>query len=481
MSLSNKMVKGMAWSMLERLSVQGIQFVLGIILARILSPTEYGTIGLLIVIIAFMQVFVDSGFSKALIQKQERTQTDLSTVFFFNILISIICYIILWIAAPFIADFYQNETLTNLMRVLSLSLLFGALFSVPLTLFTIKLDFKSIARTNLIATVLSGIIGIVMAYRGFGVWALVMQTLLKSLLTVILMWFQMKWKPTFIFSKSSFKSLFPFGSKLLLSSILNMSVNNFANLFIAKLTSIKDLGFYTRGTQFADMAYGTFSSVLDSVLLPSLASIQNERERLTHLTKVTIKSAALVATPVFFGLAIIAEPLIKVLLTDKWLMAAPIMQILCIARLVTIISGVNVNVLYAIGRTDLALKQQYLKLIIRVALLILALKYGIIYIALAELISTIIHFFINTYYPGKILNYGALQQVKDLFPIIFSSFMMAVGMYISIYFIENIFLKLIMALILGFPIYFGLIYILKVKELFTLSKKIRGLIFSDKQ
>jgi teichuronic acid exporter len=200
LSLSNKMVKGMAWSMLERLSVQGIQFVLGIILARILSPTEYGTIGLLTVIIAFLQVFVDSGFSKALIQKQDRTQIDLSTVFFFNILISIISYMILWFSAPFIADFYQNEMLTNLMRVLALSLLFGSLFSIPMTLFTIELDFKSIARTNLIAVVLSGVVSVIMAYKGFGVWALVFQTVIKSFLTVILMWGQMKWKPIFVFS-----------------------------------------------------------------------------------------------------------------------------------------------------------------------------------------------------------------------------------------------------------------------------------------
>jgi teichuronic acid exporter len=468
----------MVWSMVERLSVQGIQFILGIILARILSPTEYGTIGLLMVIIAFMQVFVDSGFSKALIHKQDRTQIDLSTVFFFNILISIISYMTLWFNAPFIADFYQNEMLTNLMRVLALSLLFGSLFTIPMTLFTIELDFKSIARTNLIAVVLSGAVSIIMAYKGYGVWALVYQTVIKSFLTVVLMWSQMKWKPIFVFSKTSFKSLFPYGSKFLLSSILNISVNNFSNLFIAKLTSAKDLGFYTRGTQFADLVYGTFSSVLDSVLLPSLASIQEERDKLIRLTRLAIKSTALVVIPVLLGLAIVAEPLIKLLLTDKWLMAVPIMQILCIARLITIISGINVNVLYAIGRTDLALKQQYVKLIVRVLLLIFALKYGIIYVALAELFSTIIHFFINTYYPGKILNYGSFQQIKDLLPIFISSILMALGMYISMFFIENNFIKLIIALILSFPIYFGFVYLFKVEELFLISTKIKGFFLS---
>ncbi len=246
-------------------------------------------------------------------------------------------------------------------------------------------------------------------------------------------------------------------------------------MFIAKLTSAKDLGFYTRGTQFADLVYGTFSSVLDSVLLPSLASIQEEREKLIQLTRSTIKSAALIIIPVLLGLAVIAEPLIKILLTDKWLMAVPIMQILCIARLVTIISGININVLYAIGRTDLALKQQYFKIIIRVILLIVALKYGIVYIALAELVSTVVHFFINTYFPGKILNYGSFEQIKDLLPIIFSSLIMAAGMYIVIYFIENTILKLIIASLVAVPIYLGLVLMFKVSEFFILLDKLKNI------
>lgn len=474
------MVKGMVWSMLERVSVQSVQFILGIILARILSPSEYGTIGLLTVIIAFMQVFVDSGFSKALIQKQDRTQTDISTVFFFNVIISIVCYVLLWISAPFIANYYNNTLLIDLMRVISLSLIFGAFFSIPTTLFTIKFDFKSIARTNLIATILSGIIAVWMAYEGYGVWALVLQTVLKSMLTVFIMWFQIKWKPTLVFSKTSFHSLFSYGSKLLLSSVLNMSVNNFSNLFIAKVTTFKDLGFYTRGTQFADMIFTTFSSVLDSVLLPSLASIQNEKEKLIHLTRLTIKSAALIATPILLGLACIAEPLIKFLLTDKWLEAVPIMQIICLARLITIISGINVNVLYAIGRTDLALKQQYIKLIIRIVFLVIAIKHGIIFLALAELVSTITHFFINTYYPGKILNYGSLQQIKDIIPILFSGLLMVLVMYIPIYFLENSILKLIIAPLLALPVYLGLSYLFKISEFFVFLQKIKEILLSRK-
>ncbi len=464
----------MVWSSLERISVQGIQFILGIILARILSPTEYGTISLLMVIIAFLQVFVDSGFSKALIQKQFRTQTDLSTVFFFNIVISVISYLLLWFGSPFIATYYDDLLLIDLLRVLSLSLFFNALSSIPNTLFLIELNFKSIAKANLISVLLSGVISIILAYKGYGVWALVFQSLLRSIIIVIMMWIQLKWKPTFLFSKSSFNSLFPYGSKLLLSSILNTIVNNFSTLFIAKLTSAKDLGFYTRGTQFADVVYGIFSSVLDSVLLPSLAQIQKERDLLVQVTRSIIKSAALISIPVLLGLAILAEPIIRVLLTEKWLMAVPIMQIFCVARLVTIISGININVLYAIGRTDLALKQQYVKFGVRVTLLIVSFKYGIIYIAFAELLSTLIHFFINTYYPSKILNYGSLKQIKDLLPIIFSSLLMIMAMFLAMYFLESNIGKLFLAPIVGIPVYFGAIYLYKVKEFFTLIDKLKN-------
>jgi len=466
--------------MVERMSVQVIQFIIGIVLARILSPTEYGTVGLLMVILAFFQVFVDSGFNMALIQKQDRSETDLSTVLFFNIFISLVCYILLWLIAPYIATFYQNELLINLTRVLALSVFLNALFSVPMTIFAINLDFKSIARTNLIAVFISGTIAIIMAYKGYGVWALVYQTIIKSLLTVILTWFQIRWKPLLIFSKESFASLFSYGSKLLISSLLGMVVNNFSNLFIAKLSSIKDLGFYSRGTQFADIVYGTFSSVIDSVLMPTLSTIQNERERLIELTRSAIKTAGLIVIPILLGMAVIAEPLIKFLLTDKWIMAVPIMQIFCLARLISIISGINVNVLYAIGRTDLALKQQYLKLLVRVLLLVVAFRFGIVYIALAELISTIIHFFINTYYPSKILKYGPIEQIKDLFPIILSSIVMAIFIYFSILFIDSNFLKLIIALVVALASYFLSIYLLGFKEFFTLINKVKLIVKNER-
>jgi len=469
------MLSGFLWSSIERLSVQVVQFILGVIMARILLPNEYGTIGLLAVFIAFLTILVDSGFAKALIQKQNRTQADLSTIFFFNVLISIVCYVLLWFGAPFIANFYKIPLLVSLTRVLGLSILLNAFFAIPSVILTINFDFKTIAKINLVAVICSGIIGIIFAYKGAGVWALVIQTLVRSVFTVILMWLHIKWKPDFMFSKGSLKTMFGFGSKYVLSALMAMMVSNISTLFIAKLTSTKQLGYYTRGTQFADIVASSFSSVLASVLLPGLSTLQNERDKLVSMTRSIIKATALLTTPILVGMALIAKPLIQLLLTDKWLPAVPIMQIICIARAITIVASVNINLLYALGRTDLTLKQDYLKILVRLTFLALAFKYGIVYIALAELASTSVHFFINCYSPGKILRYGAIRQIFDLLPIIFISALMAGCIYISMIYIHSNLFKILIASITGFVVYVGGLQVFRVPEFGFLIGKVRSM------
>ncbi|MCL6275551.1 lipopolysaccharide biosynthesis protein [Muricauda sp. 2012CJ35-5] len=474
MSLGKKMFHGVVWSGLEKISIQLVQFVIGIILARILTPKEYGIIGILYVFIAISNVFIDSGFTKALIQKQDRTEEDKSTVFWFNLLISLVCYILLWITAPYIADFYELDVLKNLLRVLALVLIINSLFTVPTTLLNIDLDFKTLAKINFISVFGAGMVAIYLAMEGYGVWALAYQTLLKSILSLVMTWFWVRWKPRLLFSKASFGTLFSYGSNLLVSSLLGVAVNNFYALFIAKLISTKDLGYYTRGTQFSDFVYGTISSILDSVLLPGLSTIQEQRDVLIAQTRKVIKLTALITIPVFLLLALMAKPIIITLLTEKWAPAAPIMQFFCIARLITIISGINVNLLYVIGRTDLALRQQYSKIAIRVVLLVVSLKYGIVIIALAELISTIIHFFINTYHPGKIMGYGALSQIKDMKMIFLSSILMVMVTFLSVYFIDDNLVKVCIAPLAALGSYYLCMRIFKIEEwnsLFAMSRK----------
>ena len=475
MSLGNKMFNGMVWSAFERISVQSVSFILGIILANLLTPTEYGTVAILLVFIGFSQVFIDSGFSKALIQKQDRSENDISTVFLFNIFVAVSCCILLWFFAPFVASFYETELLETLLRVASISLIFNALYAIPFTLYTIDLNFKAIARVTFASTLISGLIAVYLAYMGYGVWALVWQTVIKSVLTAIFMWTSIKWKPNWVFSKDSLKNLFSYGSKLLASSLLNNLVNNFYALFIAKWISKRDLGYYDRGAQNANTFFAAISAVFDSVLLPGLATVQEQTDLLVSHTRNIIRSAALLVVPLFLGLAVIAEPLIRVLLGEVWMPAVPIMQLICLARLITIVSSINVNVLYVIGRTDLALKQQYLKIIVRVILLVIALPFGIVYIALAELISTIIHFFINTYYPGKIMNYGAIKQIKDIFQILMIGCCMAVLSLLAMHFL-NIpdFLKLVFIPLVGGLFYVSSIKLMQIEEYDKLLEKVVG-------
>lgn len=478
MSFSNTVVKSLLWSSFEKLSVQIIQFIIGIILARLLTPSEYGIIGILLVFIAFMQVFIDSGFSKALIQTQGRTEIDYSTVFFINGLISVVCYVLLWLSAPLIADFYNNLELINYMRIIGLVLFFSALFVIPNTILTIHLDFKILAKINFAGNLFSGVIAIFMAYYGYGVWSLIWQQIIRAVLLVILSWVFVRWMPLFVFSKESFKRLFAFGSKLLYASLLGMIVNNFTNLFIAKLSSTKDLGYYTRGTQFTDVVYGTTSSVLDSVLLPVFSRSQNDLPLLVNYFKIFIRSVALLIVPIFFLLAFMSKPLVLLLLTEKWLPVVPIMQIFCFARLITIIAGLNITVLYAIGRSDLVLKQQVIKIIIRVIFLALALKFGIIYIAIAELLSTIVHFFINTYYPGKIMKISAGIQLKEIMPIVLAGWMMMIAVWVANYFVPNdlLMIQLVITSIVGIISYVWMIKMLKVEEYQFLWSKVKELV-----
>lgn len=480
MALGDKIFRGFAWSAIDRIAIQAIQFIIGIILARILSPREYGILAILIVFIVLSQVFIDSGFTKALVQRKNRTNLDISTVFVFNIAVAIVCYIILWAVAPLIASFYEIEELNILLRVLALTLVINALYAVPYTLFTIELDFRSLTRVNILSVFIGGLIAIYLAATGWGVWALVYQAITRSCITLILILIISKWRPSFRFSNSSFQRLFAFGSKLLVSSLLANLLSNINSLLIGKYISAKDLGFYSRGVQFSDAVYAIFNAAITNVLLPGLAPVQDQKEVLVNHTRIIMRSSALIIVPVFLGLSILAEPIILVLLTEKWSMAIPIMQIFCVARLLTVLAGINVNLLYVIGRSDLVLNQQYIAIAARLILLIIALPFGIIYVAYAELLATMIHFFIYTFHPGRIMNYGAREQIKDISKIVLSGIIMLLPVYGLFLIIDDTILRIVIAPLIAAPTYLGSIYLFKVKEAGLLIEKSKGFIKRDK-
>ncbi|MET1260758.1 lipopolysaccharide biosynthesis protein [Flagellimonas sp. DF-77] len=481
MSLGKKMLNGAIWSGMERIIGQTIQFVIGIVLARILSPEEYGTISLILIFIVLSQVFVDSGFTKALIQKKDRNPDDVSTVFFFNLMIAVACYGLLYLAAPFVAGFFEIEILRDLLRVMALSLILDSFFTVPSTLFAIELNFKTPAMVYLTSVTIAGSIAIALAYDGFGVWALVWQTLIRSCCMVIGIWFFIKWKPKLVFSMRSLKHMFSYGSKLLVTSLLGVFFSKFNEFLIGKYINARELGLFTRGVQFTGFVSGTFNSMINRVFLPSLAPYQDDLKLLTMQTKKVIKLSVLVSTPIFILLFATAESLVTVLLTEKWIRVVPIMQLFCFSRLITVVSNINVNLLYVLGKTNLVLRQEYLKISIRVVLILSALKYGIVFIAIAELVTTVFHFFINSYYPGKLMQFGSIKQLKAIAKTLFAGVvMLAVVLPIGMY-VQNDYMQLGVTVVAGLATYYLLLRLLKVKELDILKARVSEVMIKYKR
>lgn len=464
-SLRKKTLYGMSWSFAENFSLQGIQFVIGVLLARVLSPSDYGMVGMLAIFTAISQTLINSGFSTAIVRKTDRTQTDLSTAFWFNIGVGIVLYFILFFSGPLIARFYNVPLLADLIKVTAITLIFNSLCIVQQALFTIKMDFKTQAKISVSSSLTTGVIGVVMAYNGFGVWSIVWPGVFGGALRCILMWVFSKWRPDKIFSTASFKDLFSFGSKLLLSGLIDTTYNNIYPIVIGKKFSATDLGYYSRAEGYSQLPATSITGVLQRVTFPMLCEIQDDMARLENVYRRLLRLSAFVVFPSMTGLAAIAEPLIRFMITDKWLMCVPYLQILCIAIMWHPIHAINLNLLQVKGRSDLFLRLEILKRIIGILIIIIAVPFGIIWMCVGKIISSIFCLIINTYYTGKLIHVGFIKQMKDLLPILFLSlFNGAVVLGISCL-INNTALQVIIGLITGVVIYTTTAYILKFKEL----------------
>ena len=463
-SLKAQATRGMLWSTVDKFAVQAGQFIVGIVLARILMPEDFGLIGMLSIFLALSQVFIDSGMGSGLIQRQDRTNADYSTVFVFNFVVSVCFYLILFFTAPLIARFYDQPLLTLLTRTLGLNLIINSLAIVQRSKLTIAIDFKSIAKVNVIGVALGGTAGVVTAILGFGVWAIVIQTLVSSVATVSSLWLFSKWNPSIVFSKESFKTLFGYGSKLLLAGLYAQTLNNIYNITIGKAYPAGQLGYYTRTKQFAEITAGTVSSILQQVTFPILASVQHDKARLISIYSRLIKMTAFFIFPSMTLLALLAKPLILILLTDKWAAVIPLLQWMAFARIIYPISVINMNILNAIGRSDLFLKVDLSKFPLILLTLIITIPLGIKAIVIGHVITSSISFFINAYLPGKLFGYGGLKQLKDMASVIVSTIIMAIAVFYSIYFIDNLYIKLILGGLVGLTAYIIMSYLLKIPE-----------------
>lgn len=472
-SLKSKTVKGVVWSSIERFSTQGVQFLIMIIMARLLTPKDYGLIGMLAIFLAVAQSLIDSGFSQALIRKQNRTDVDNSTVFYFNIIVSCSLYLILFISAPFVADFYNQPELTSVMRVVCLGVILNSLVVVQRALLTVRIDFKTQAKASLSAAVISGCIGIVLAYSGFGVWALVVQQLLNLSVNTLLLWIFSKWRPIAVFSWDSFHELFAFGSKMLASGLLDTLYRNIYPIVIGKLFSASSLGHYTRAQQFSEFPSSNITGIIQRVTYPVLCGIQDDMERLTNVYRKFLKLSAFVIFPFMMGLSAVAKPFINISLGSQWEFCGQLLQVICFAMMWYPIHSINLNLLQVKGRSDLFLRLEIIKKILGITVLCITAPFGLIVMCYGQIFNSIVALAINTYYTGKLINVGFIRQMKDLLPTILLSLTMFGTILLVNGFIESNMYRLIIGIMVGIVVYVSGSYIFKFKELQTLFSLIR--------
>jgi len=461
MGLQDQTLKGLKWTSIETIGVRLAQFIIGIVLARLLTPADYGIIGIIAVFIAIASAFIDSGFSNALIRKKEASEVDFSTTYIFNILISVFFYILLVISAPLIAKFYNQPELTNIVRVISINLIIGALAAIQKVKIARDLNFKLSAKCSTLATIISGFVGITLAYIGFGVWALVFQQVANTTLNTILLSIWSRWRPSFIFSLKTFHELWGYGSKLLASGLLHTIYTQFTTIVIGKFYSVASLGFYTRGQQLPDLLSSNFLSVISRVVFPIFAKIQDDENRLINAYVVYIKATSIIIIFALLLLLALAKPTILFLLTDKWTDAIPYLEIFCLIYLTDHINIINLNLLQVIGRSDLFLRLEIIKKAISISMIIAAIPFGVMAICISRLIYSQIALVFNTYYTGKIFHLGYIKQLKCFIPYIIYSLIAITPAFLATYVPLHQIVKLIVGSILSLTIY---ILILNLKK-----------------
>lgn len=428
-SLKNKTVKGVGWSFIDNLSSSGITFLVGLVLARLLTPSEYGIMAILTIFIAVSNSIVDSGFSNALIRKTDARRVDYNTVFLFNLLVSGLLYVVLFLAAPAISRFFKEPLLVEVMRVIGWVLVINALAIIPRTLFVKEVNFKTQTKVSLIASISSGVIGIGMALAELGVWSLVGQQLSRQLLNTLFLWIYCTWRPAWEFSMQSFKELFGFGSKILLSGLLNTIFNEIYSLVIGRCYTSAQLGQYTRANQFNQIFSSNLTTVIQRVSYPVLSSIQDESERLREAYRKVIKSTMLISFACMLGLAAVARPLILILIGEKWLPAVGFLQIICFSGMLYPLHAINLNILQVKGRSDLFLRLEIIKKIIAVGPLVLGVLFSIEYMLWGSVCTSLIAYFLNSYYSADLINYPTKEQIKDILPTFLVSFVTAAAMW----------------------------------------------------
>lgn len=476
-SLKSKTVKGVGWSFADNIANQGITFLVGLVLARMLTPAEYGLIGIILIFVNIFNSIVNSGFSAALIRKKDATDDDYSTVFITNMVISVVLAIALFFSAPLIADFFNQPQLDALSKAMSCIVIINALGLVQFTILTKRIDFKTHTKISLIASISSGIIGIGMAFAGYGVWSLVGQQISKQLLNTTLLWLYNKWIPKMHFSTKSFKELFGFGWKLLVSSLIDVAWRDIYQIVIGKCYSPATLGQYTNAHHFGSIFSSNLTSIIQRVSYPVLSSIQDDKDRMKQAYRRVIKVTMLVTFVLMLGLAAVAQPLILVLIGEQWIIASYFLPIICLQMFLYPLHAINLNMLQVQGRSDLFLRLEIIKKAIAVIPLLLGIFIDIYWMLWGSVFTGIFAFYLNSYYSGRFIGYSTLDQVKDILPSFGIAAIMAIITYLVSLLPLSPFILLPLQIIVGAVITIVLCETIKLEE----YKELKSIALSAKQ
>lgn len=468
-----KVISNFIWRFAERCGAQLVSFVVSIVLARLLEPSVYGTVALVTVFTTILQVFIDSGLGTALIQKKNADDLDYSSVFYFNFVVCIILYLGMFIAAPYIAKFYGNMSLIPVIRVISLTLIISGVKNIQQAYVSSNMLFKRFFFSTIGGTIVSAFIGIFMAYIGMGVWALVAQQLSNAMIDTMILWITVKWRPKAVFSWERLKSLLAYGWKLLVAVLLDTVYNNLRNLVIGKMYSSADLAFYNQGDKFPKIIVTNINTSIDSVLLPTLSSEQDNKARVKEMTRRAIKTSTYIMAPLMMGLAFCAKTVVELVLTQKWLPCVHFLQIFCITYMFYPVHTANLNAVKAMGRSDIFLKLEIIKKIVGMSLLLSTMWFGVMAMAYSLLVSCVLSQIINSWPNKRLLGYGYLEQLRDLIP----GVILAVMMGICVYFIGYINLPniivLIIQVIVGATIYIVMSIVFKLESFLYLWNMVK--------
>lgn len=459
-------ILGFIWRFSERMGAQFVTFIVSIVIARLLDPEDFGIIAMVNVFIALADVLVNSGFGNALIQKKNADEVDFSTVFYFQIAFSVVIYIVLFFTAPLISNFYGNEyeLLTPILRVLGIRLFLTAINSVQNAVVSRGLLFKKFFFATLGGTILSAVLGIVSAYLGFGAWALVIQYLTNSIVDTIILWITVKWRPKWTFSFTRLKDLLSFGWKLLVSALLDTGYSKLRDLLIGKVYTASDLAYYNRGSSYPNLLVNNINVGIDSVLFPIMSNSQDDIDTVKNMTRRAIKTSCYIITPLMVGLAVVADSLIRIMLTDKWLPAVPYLQIYCFVYAFWPIHTANLNAIKALGRSDIFLKLEIIKKVIGILALLFSIRFGVFWVAFSGIFTTVVSSFINAFPNKKLMNYSYMEQLKDILPGVLLSVFMGGCVYCVNFLHLNNWLTLLIQVPLGVIIYIGLSALFKLES-----------------